>query len=62
MDPTMHAVARSVRSVQRAVMSAPTTTIIDAADAARRAARSVAASLEGGAGPRLRPAGGVLGA
>jgi hypothetical protein len=46
MDPTMHAVARSVRSVQRAVMSAPTTTIADAADAARRAARSVAASLD----------------
>jgi hypothetical protein len=62
MDPTMHAVARSVRSVQRAVMSAPTTTITDAADAARRAARTVAASFEGGAGPRLRTAGGVLGA
>lgn len=46
MDPTMHAVTRSVRSVQRAVMSAPTTTITDAADAARRAARAVAASLD----------------
>ena len=56
MDPTMNAVVRSVRSIQRAVMSAPTTTISDAADAARRAARTVAASLDGGAATRLRPA------
>jgi hypothetical protein len=58
MDPTMHAVARSVRSVQRAVMSAPTTTITDAAETARRAARSVAASLDAvSGGAQLRAAG-----
>jgi hypothetical protein len=56
MDPTMHAVARSVRSVQRAVMSARTTTITDAAEAARRAARSVASSLDTGSGTPIRGA------
>lgn len=39
MDPTMHLIARSV---QRAVMSAPGTTVAEAAEAARRAARSLA--------------------
>jgi hypothetical protein len=62
MDPTMHAVARSVRSVQRAVMSAPTTTIADAAETARRAARSVASSFDGGALRPLRTAVPRLGA
>jgi hypothetical protein len=62
MDPTMHAVVRSVRSVQRAVMSAPTTTVADAAEAARRAARTMTASFEGGATGRLRPATAGIGA
>ena len=62
MDPTMHAVVRSVRSIQRAVMSAPTSTISDAADAARRAARTVAASLDGGAGTRMQSVGVAAGA
>lgn len=43
MDPTMHPVTRPMRSVQRAVMAAPTTTIAAAADAARRAARALTA-------------------
>jgi hypothetical protein len=51
MDPTMHQMARSVRSVQRAVMSAPTTTIADAVEAARRSARSVTKALEGSGRP-----------
>lgn len=44
MDPTMHPVARTIpmRSVQGAVMSAPTTTIASAVEAARRAARAFA--------------------
>lgn len=62
MDPTMNAVARSVRSIQRAVMSAPTATIADAAEAARRAARTVAASFEGGAVAPVRRADAALGA
>lgn len=44
MDPTMHLIARSV---QRAVMSAPTTTVAEAAVAARRAARVVESSIDG---------------
>lgn len=56
MDPTMHLMARSVRSVQRAVMSAPTTTIVDAAEAARRAARVVRNPFDSPSTPLARPA------
>lgn len=45
MDPTMRHVARSLRSVQQAVMSAPTTTIAEAAEASRRATRAASATV-----------------
>lgn len=56
MDPTMHLIARSV---QRAVMSAPSTTVAEAAEAARRAARAIALPVDGIAqlGPARRPTG-----